>query len=170
MKPKAPPEPTLQELQPGLIIDRDDLDNEIAMQADTYYRVADACSMASSRRDEAKSIMEDELSRAAKRVRESAAANDEKATESFVKEESSRDKKYLEARNAYLKAKSEADRWSNMRESYDMRAKMLRELAELHIAGYYQVSAVSGRRQRQVGEITNETNRAALRRASKDRD
>ena len=162
-------EPTLQELQPGLRIDRDDLDSEIAMQADTFYRVAEASALAASRRDEAKSATDEELSRAAGRVRADAAARDEKPTESYIKEQSGKDRKYLDARNVYLKAKLEADLWSAMREAYDMRAKMLGKEAELQIAGYYQVASVGGRRQRQIGEITNESNRAALRRASKDR-
>lgn len=155
---------TLQDLQPGLKIDRDDLDREIAVQADTYYRVADACTMALSRRDEAKLLMEDEASRAALRVRSDAAGKDEKITEAFVKEQSGRDRDFLEARTAYLKAKGEADAWTNMREAYEMRSKMLKELAELQIAGYYQASAVGGGRQRQVSDIAYESNRAALQR------
>lgn len=158
---------TLAELQSGLRIDRDDLDNEIATQADTYYRVAEASALAVSRRDEAKTQMEEELVRAALRVRSE--GKDEKLTEAFIKEQSSRDRKYTDARSLYLKAKSEADLWGAMRDAYEMRAKMLKAEAELHIAGYYQTSAVSGRAQRQVGEIANEGNRAALRRASRER-
>lgn len=162
---------TPQDLQPGLKFDRDDLDSEIGMQADTFYRAAEACALAASRRDEAKSTMDEELSRAASRARSAAIDNDEKPTEAYVKEQAAKDKKYLDARNAYLKLKLEADLWVGMREAYDMRAKMLKVEAELQIAGYYQVSAVGGRRARQIGEITNETNRAMLRRAaSKERD
>lgn len=159
--------PTLQDLQSGLTIDRDDLDSELAVQADMYYRVAEACALAASRRDEAKSTMEDELSRAASRARSAAAANDERATEAYVKEQAAKDKKFTDARNAYLRAKLEADLWSSMRDSYDAKGKMLREMAQLFIAGYFQATAVGGRRARQVGEITNEQNRAELRRASK---
>lgn len=160
-------EPKLDDLRPGLRIDKNDLDNEIGMQADTYFRVAEACALAASRRDEAKSLMDEEQSRAGARARANAAAKDEKATEAQVKEQANKDRKFLEARDAYLQAKSAADLWVAMREAYDMRGKMLREMAQLQIAGYYQVQAVGGKTRRDVEEITRDTNRRLMRSAGK---
>lgn len=169
MKHKSPAveEPSIDRLRAGLRIDRDDLDSEIATQADSYFRVAEACALAASRRDEAKADMEEESARAANRVRLEAASHDEKITEAQIKEQTSKDKNYLTYVQAFLKAKSEADLWVAMRESFDMRGKMLRELAQLHIAGYYQITAVKGVG-RQSQDIATAQTRRAMRSASRD--
>lgn len=128
-------------LRKRISFDRDALDDAIEEQAGLFLECADEFAMAVSRRDEAKSNMDQEFARACDRARKKA----EKTTEAGIKEAAQLDKKYIDAENGYRDAKLEADMAGSLRESFEMRGKMLREMAQLYIAGYYQASGVGGK-------------------------
>jgi hypothetical protein len=152
----------MKELREKIKFDRDALDDAIEEQSGLFLEAADAHALAISDRDLAKSEMEQEFARACDRAR-----NGEKKTEAAIKEAAQMDKKYKAAEKRYLDAKLNADYSVSLRESFDMRGKMLREMAQLFIAGYYQASSVSGHIRKEVDDRVASSNRAALNGARK---
>jgi hypothetical protein len=153
---------TLRELRGSLRIDRNALDEEIAEQPDLFYRAAEAHAFAVSRRDEAKASMDEAFALASDHIRRMHEKNNAKLTEAMVKELANQDADYNEAVNLYLEAKKTADLYAGLRESLDQRGKMLREMAQLYCAGYYQVVSVGGGVRSKVNEDALQRSRQAL--------
>ena len=149
-------------LRRKIAFDRDALDDAIEEQAGLFLQCADAVAMAISRRDEAKSAMDLEFAKACDRARTGAI---EKKTESGIKEAAQLDKKHMAAEAAHRDAKLEADLASSLRESFEMRGKMLREMAQLYIAGYYQAAGVGGRIRREINDDAAASARKTLNRS-----
>lgn len=140
--------PTIDELRSYLQIDRNTLDEEIESQASLFDQVAERAVMAISVRDEAKADMEITYAKCSDNARRAAIEAGEKITEAAVKEVASMSKAYLQAEKDYREAKQQADIWDALRSSFDQRGKMLRELAQLWIAGFYQARGVGASRRR----------------------
>lgn len=152
------------DLRERIHFDRHALDEAIEEQSGLFLQVSEAFTLAVSRRDAAKSAMEQEFARACGRAR-----REEKKTEAAVKEAAQLDKKFLETEGEYLTAKQEADMASTLRESFDMRGRMLREMAQLYIAGYFQLSAVGDKTKRNVDDAASRDARRILNEARKAR-
>lgn len=153
------------DLRERINFDRHALDEAIEEQAGLFLEVSEAFTLAVSRRDGAKSAMEQEFARACGRARRA----EEKKTEAAVKEAAQLDRKYLEAEGEYLTAKQTADMASTLRESFDMRGRMLREMAQLYIAGYFQLSSVGDKTKRNIDDAASRDARRILNEARKAR-
>jgi hypothetical protein len=130
----------ITDLKETLRIDKHALDSAIEKQASTYFRVAEQSALAQSRRDQAKADMDSEFAEACNAARAKAAKTDAKITEAMVKEQAEHNRSYKEAVDAYLDTRKDADLLQALERSFEQRGKMLRELAQLYIAGYYQMS------------------------------
>lgn len=135
-------EDRLAELKGHLLIDRNELETELEKQSELYYEVCEAHARASSRRDELKVAMEEQYAISADSIRRAAEEEKAKITEASIKEQVILEKDYLDATAAYLEAKKLAELYGGLREAFDSRGKMLKELAQLYISGYYQVARV----------------------------
>lgn len=131
-------------LRVGLKIDKEALDDEIINQPTLFVQAADLSALAFSRRDEAKAALDQTYAIVCDSIRTEAAKRGEKLTEARVKELGEQDQDYINATNEYLALKRKADEAYNMREGYDQRARMLKELVALHLAGYWSSSSASG--------------------------
>lgn len=151
-------------LRSKINIDRDALHEGIEEQPGLFFAAADALTLALSLRDEAKTEMDNEYSRACGRAREKKDEDGKKPTEGAIKEAAQLDKKYLAAEAAYRKARLDADIAAALRDSFEMRAKMLREMSQLFLAGYYQASGV-GFAKREIDDRAAEVAREGLHRA-----
>lgn len=134
---------TLDEFRNYLEIDKDGLDEAIERQAALYFKVAEHGAYAQSRRDQAKADMDSMFATACDKARTRAAKSDTKITEAMVKESAETSELYKQAVRDYLEAKTDAELLQALERSFDQRGKMLRELAQLFISGYFQVSGVS---------------------------
>lgn len=126
------------ELKQHLRIDRNSLETELEAQADLFYEVCEHHARAISRRDELKTASEEQYALCADAIRR----GEDKVTEAHVKEQVSMDKDYLDACATFLEAKKLADLFAGLRDAFDQRGKMLRELAQLYLGGYYQAVRV----------------------------
>lgn len=135
-------------LKEGLRIDREALDQDVEQQAVLFYEAADLTALAASRRDEAKSLMDESYSAASDRIRRQAEKEGDRMTEPRIKELVNQDKTYVEAKTLYLKSKKKADDAANLKEAYDQRSKMLKELVSLFVAGYWSSASTSGTKRR----------------------
>ena len=150
-----------ENLKAGIPIDRFALDDECIEQVSRYSRAGEEHALAVSRRDEAKTAVDEIASLCADEARRELSRDGGRATDSSVKEYVTSHKDFLDATARYLDAKKEADLFASLRSDYDQRAKMLTELIKLYLANYFAKEAVKGSG-RDLSEHTAEKAREAL--------
>jgi hypothetical protein len=141
---RASDEDLLAEYQEGLKIDKHALDDMWEVQPDLFYRIAERCVLLRSQRDAAKQDLAMIEAEADGRVRRKAAKDGTKLTEAGVKNKLRLDPDVEAAQEEYLRLVTLVGKFEAMKESYDQRAKALRELVALHLASYF--DAQSSRR------------------------
>jgi len=134
----------IDKLKQLLAINKNSLDDEISRQPMLFYEVAEACVAAAAERDARKEDLAtidaelDGLSRTLLSRRE------EKVTEAMVKNTIQTNAKHEAAFNAYMQAKTESDLLSAMKDAFGQRGYMLRDMAQLYVASYFEQSSVQG--------------------------
>lgn len=156
----------VDDLKPYLEIDRNGLDEAIERQAALYFRVAEQGALAQSKRDEAKINMDAAFAEACSKARVKAAKNGDKVTEAMIKESAETSTLYKEASQTYLSHKNDAEVLGALEKSFDQRGRMLRELAQLYISGYFQISGAGAVRDRRAQD-NREAMQAARERRSR---
>lgn len=128
---------SLEEAKDLLLINRQDLDIEVQRQAQTYWQVAEQCAEAISIRDSLKEE-KDKVWAEQFIVNKVEAKLDGKGVSDKVAETyTDASKIYSKANKEYLDAKLDADKWIGMKESWQQRAVMLRELCGLNASLNY---------------------------------
>jgi hypothetical protein len=148
----------LGEFKASLLIDKNDLDNELEVQPQMYYMASEELAQAVSSRDAAK----EDLARVDARLYDEIAKRDEKLSDSKIRAQVSLHRDHVEAFEDYNAARSLADRWAGMVESWRQRGSMLRQLAELYVTNYYTTGSTT-HTSRQASDIEAEKGRGALR-------
>lgn len=159
----------LDQLQEQLAIDRDDLDSSLADQPNLYFHVADVYSRALADREKAQSELSKMKAKIDNEIRYRIAEEGVKRTEGSIEKEMKGDERYHEARAEWEDRAALAERWGALKESYQQRSFMLRELVQLYIAERHDVAGSSGAyevRARKAEEIRSEAGR--LRRVKRD--
>jgi len=128
----------LEEAKKSLIIDKFKLDVECQSQPDTFWKISEECSNAISIRDALKE--EKDVVWAYEFIKQKQSG--EKVTDSMAKSLADTTKEYITAISEYLKAKEEADKWIAMKEAWQSRATMIRELCGLYVSGYFNEMSV----------------------------
>jgi hypothetical protein len=139
-------EEALQDLQEGLRIDRDRLDEENISQPNGYFHASEGYAFAVSRRDKKKHDLEVTIAELDKEIRDSCAVNGDKITEAGVEKEIKREQKYHRAVQEHLNAALIANRWEALKEAYKQRSYVFGNLATLHASGYFGEVTGSGER------------------------
>lgn len=127
-------EDTLAKLKGYLAIDRNDLDTCLMQQPEVYYRVAEALTQASAARDALKLRFEEETARQDQNIRQHAVRMDEKLTETAVQQKLRLLPVIQELQQDLLEKRSEVENLTALKESFQQRSFMLRELVALVIA------------------------------------
>jgi hypothetical protein len=126
--------PEERSLEDGLRIDRDDLDSSLTEQPDQYYKVALAYTNAAALRDAAKLDLEQIEANLDVTLRAQAAQAQEKTTEASIKQEMRLDPRWQTAKKHHLDLSLDADRLGALKEAFQQRSFMLRELVALTIS------------------------------------
>jgi len=127
----------LAQFERALRIDRHALDDALEKQPDVFYRVANALALAISRRDLAKTRLQETEAEAEHEFRRSAARSGDKITEGEVKNAVRLDKG-VQARQAKLhKLNTEVGQWGALKEAFTQRSYAIKDLSALYIASYY---------------------------------
>lgn len=127
-----------------LRIDRLALDDGIEEHASLFYEISEEHALAMSRRDTAKAAMDEVYSISADQVRRDFSESKDKHTEAQIKEAVVLDPDYLAAIAQYQDRAKEAALLGAMKDSFEQRGRMLRELAQLYISGYFSITSVRG--------------------------
>ena len=148
----------VKEFEAALLIDKHNLDTEILSQADLFYRVAQRYAEAVSIRDEMHEVLKETDAEVNLAIRHENSGT--KITEAQINATVLKHKFHMEAFGNWLTAKEEADKAGNLKEAFIQRSYMLRDLAQLYIAGYFSEKSVSA---------DNETSKDAVYQKHKSR-
>lgn len=130
----------IEEFKGYLKIDKSALDDEIIQQPQLFFEVSEAYVEAVAVRDSKK----EELAQIDAELDAKYRNSLEKATEGTIKAKIQTDKKHGTAFTAYINAKELADSLLALKEAFQQRGYMLRDLVSLHTANYYETSSARG--------------------------
>lgn len=137
-------DPTLEDFEPLLKIDKDNLDEAIQQQPDLFYRVSMIVALWVSRRDTAKQNVATIEADVAYEMRTRCAAADKKITEAGVVETQRRDPSLQKANKDLIEINYQLQQWTAMKEAIGQRGFAMRELVELYVSNYYVASGIKG--------------------------
>lgn len=132
------------ELRAYLEIDKHSLDDEIVKQPSLFFRASEAYVEAVAERDACKEELATIDAELDGKVRHDLDVAGDKITEAIVKNEIQSHKKHSAAFDTYMIAKTKADQLLALKEAFHQRGYMLRDLASLFVASYYENSSVQG--------------------------
>lgn len=127
----------LHELEEGLRINKTALDDELQMQPELFYAVSKRAALAVSIRDGAKQTLQETESRINLAVRLAAEKDGEKLTEREVEARVRLHSKVQAAQDALLAANHEVAMLSALKDAFQQRSYVLKDLANLWVANYY---------------------------------
>lgn len=126
-----------------LVIDRDDLDTCMVEQPELVDHVGEAYSNAVAERDAGKLELEIAEAEEAQKIRDHAAKMEEKLTEAAIREQLILSKRIQRLKTDQIVLKKEIDDWAALREAFQARGFMLRELAPMWVARFNRGTASS---------------------------
>jgi hypothetical protein len=132
----------IDEFRDYLKIDKNHLDDELVQHSMLFFRVAESYVRAAAKRDELKeelSLIDAELDGKVRKQLE-----DEKFTEAMVKSLVITHKDHISASESFQNAKTEADMLAALKESFQTRGYLLRDLCQLYTAQYFDSNSVKG--------------------------
>lgn len=132
-------------------IDRDQLDQSVLEQAQIFSEIGERHVRVCSLRDRAKEDLAMKDSELAREIRARLVKGGQKFTEGQINDEVILHPDRASLNDIYTGYKKAADLWGILRESFEQRMRMLRELVSLHATGYYNSSAM-GHPRNQVSE------------------
>jgi len=168
------PKDLVEELTPYLRIDKYGLDDAISGQPNLLYQISEAVAEAMAERDASK----EELARidaeldVEVRAKMEKEKRDPKAkiTEAMVTSRIMMNRRHEEAFDTFMLAKRDADKLLALKEAFQQRGYMLRELASLYVASYYEQSSVQGNSRTDAAVYKRNRERLAEGRAARKRD
>lgn len=135
-------EPLFEEMQTNLQIDRNNLDIEMQQQSVLFYKIGDMFVQASAERD----TLKDELAHTDAVLTDkhtiALEAAGKRATKDSIEAAIKQDDEHITCSENYLAAKAYADKCAALKEAFHMRSYMLRDLASLYVANYYEKDAI----------------------------
>jgi hypothetical protein len=134
---QKPDDSQLAELEQGLLIDENALDEAIERQPDYFHRVSKRLALLISRRDAAKQFLEDEEARIDTNLRHLAKKNDDKLTESEIKAQIRLQPEIKLARKEHHRLSESVGIYTALEKSFQQRSYALGHLVDLYISGYF---------------------------------
>lgn len=131
------------ELKTYLKIDKFRLDDEMIQQPELYHMVASDYAEVVAIRDAAKEELKSLHAELYAEKREELAGSSERVTEGMVTNAVLTDKKYLKSQRDLIDAEEQVGKMQALKDAFQQRSYMLRELASLYIAGYFGKDSVT---------------------------
>ena len=124
-------------LRTRIKIDRDALDKSVEEQAQVFLEVCDRHVNALSLRDEARDKLARHDAQIALETRQKAEREKTRITEAVVNDSVMLHPDHIRLSTELLEIKKRADLWGVLRDAFDQRMRMIRELVNLYAIGYY---------------------------------
>lgn len=135
--PKEPKVVELEELEPGLLIDENRLEQACSRHPDLFYRVSKRLAAEISYRDSLKEDLATTEAEVDAEIRQEAAEQEAKTTEKEIESRKRTDKRVEKARNQLLDANLAVGQWAALKDAFTQRSYMLKTLGELYVSNYY---------------------------------
>lgn len=133
----------LDKLRGYLAIDKHSLDDEIVQQPQLFFEISEASVNATARRD----FLKEEIARVDAALhakhRRQIEKSGARATDAGVSAAIAADPKHHAAVDAHISARQQADLLLALKDSFHQRSYMLRDLASLSVANYFERNAVT---------------------------
>lgn len=134
-----------EEFKLRIRIDRNHLDDAVEEQAQVFLEVCDHHSEALSVRDAAKAALARSDAELARTLRYPAGPTGKRVADQELNDTILIHPTHIEKDKEYQDAKALSDRWGNLRDAFDQRMRMIRELVTLYVQGYYVTGVVGPR-------------------------
>jgi len=131
---------TKEEAKKLLLIDEYKLEKECKIQPSIYQEIAEQHSKAVSERDFLKNQMDTLWAMTFKTIK----LGNNKITDSLAHSMADCDENYQQSVEAYLKAKALADEWLGIKEAFQQKSSMLKNLVDLYVTQYYGDFTIKG--------------------------
>lgn len=132
----------IDEFRSYLKIDKHSLDQELEEQPMLFFKISEAFVQAAAERDMLKEQLATVDAKLDAQVRNDFA--DKKYTEAMVKNAVQTDKKHDAAMLKFLRAKEQADLLFALKDAFQTRSYMIRDLCSLYNANYFAEGSVKG--------------------------
>jgi hypothetical protein len=132
------------DLEVSLRIDPDDLDACLVEQPGLFYEVAEAVSIANSQRDAIKLELEETQAELDQQFRRKALDEDIKVTEAMLQNQIRTAPRIKDLQRRYLESRTNADNRQALKEAYQQRSFMLRELVAVQLAHFQNLQVERG--------------------------
>lgn len=142
-------------------IDRDALDKSVEEQAQVFLEVCDRHVHALSLRDEARDKLSRRDAEIARDTRQKGEKGGTRTTEAMVNDSVMLHTEHIQLSANLTELKKQADLWGVLRDAFDQRMRMIKELVNLYAMGYFGAAGALGPRNT-VRDSLAETARARL--------
>jgi hypothetical protein len=154
-----------EEIRGKLRIDEDDMDRCLVEHSEYFHKAAEQVTEATATRDALKLELEELVATLDRSIRERNIADDIKMSETGLSNTIKTTPRFQEAQRKHMDAVKVAADWGTLKEAFQQRSYMLRELNQRQIAQMYNLSTergTAGSRRNAVGD----RNRAELEQSS----
>lgn len=127
----------IAELEKAMAIDPHALDEALIRQPDAFYRVSQRLALLISRRDAAKQDLQEIEAEADRDIRKAASRNEEKLSEVNIKSMIRLDRDVKEGERTLLDLNAAVNQWQALKEGFQQRSYVLKDLVNLHMASYF---------------------------------
>jgi hypothetical protein len=160
---------SLPELQQQLAIDKSVLDDEVIRQPVLFYEISEQLTEAVAERDAAKenlSVVDAELDHS---WRKKLAKTQNRVTEGMLTSYVITSPAHEKAFQDYLQAKTKADKLLVLKEAFQQRSYMLRDLVSLYAANYYEDTALKPSKAQDASHYNSNRVRMSIARIAKNK-
>lgn len=158
---------TLTDLQQQLAIDKSALDDEVIRQPVLFYTISELLTDAIAERDAAKEELNMTDADLDSEGRRKLAKSGDKTTEAMFKNYVQTHADHENAFKAWLIAKTKADKLLALKEAFQQRNYMLRDLVSLYSANYYEESSIKPSRAQEASQYAANRSRISNARAAR---
>ncbi len=145
-----------------LTIDKHGLDDELIRQPMLFFDMANLSATATAERDYAKEQLGLKDAELGSKWRKKLEKRGERTTIQLIEECVLTDSVHIKYSEKYIESKEYCEKCYAMKESFQQRAYMLRELVSLYISGYYATSAMTNPGRKGSGDVVHEGNKKRL--------
>lgn len=150
-----------ERLRDALNIRRGNLDEELIRQPQLFYEAGEAYAKAVDAREQAKDALKLVAADLYLRLRRKL-ADKERPTEATLHANIESNGEHMAAKVRLSEAVAAVEKAEALKEAYGQRAWMLRELCNLHLAGYFSKGSVEGPAPREIESRAAERNRKEM--------
>lgn len=161
-------QPSLADLHKYLTIEKLALDDEVINQPTLFYMVSEQLTLAMAERDAAKENLANvDASLYSKWRLKLSKIKNSRVTDAEVNNQVQCSQEHEEAFNQFLTAKTQAEKLIALKEAFQQRSYMLRDLVALYTANYFEDSSLKPTKAQEASQYKSNRIRVALAREAK---